>query len=506
MKKEQLKFEVKYYKDKLHIINPYGSVGIVCLWSPIKTTLDYLKRIGTDLNSDTSSIAVIGNFYGDGLSQLLSNLLWNPQIDKLIILGQDLSGSAKELINFLTIGVEEVERYNTIKYQIYGTQRYLDTSLPVEKLIGNVYQVYHLGKPFDNTSSGINNLLFVLRNEKSIKLFSEEDRINYTIPINQPNYYPSEIRSHVITRKHPLDAWEEVVCRIMRFGIPSIASITKTRLELQNLKVVITDPIEEDPKHLLEYGITYEEINSYKKQILDGNLPEGLSYSYGNRLRGYWRNWCGNLLDQLNVSAKLLLEDKTTRDAFITLWHPPVDLDINADIKSHPCLVSIFFRYIEDKLTLTATYRAHNTMSAWMLNVYGLMAIHEYVANVSGGLPKGVITIISHSISIDPNSQERYEVAKEIAVEKSNIYEVNRTTGKRTLREDPNGYFAFSIDKNKKEIIVHHKCDGELLSVYTGKTAEEISVYLAKNNTISDIYHAIYVGRQLAICEQQLRE
>ena len=74
--------------------------------------------------------------------------------------------------------------------------------------------------------------------------------------------------------------------------------------------------------------------------------------------------------------------------------------------KVAPASCPLFFRKFEDKLTLTATFRTHNAMDAWPMNFYGLMAIQNWVAKKAGIAP-GAITVISHSMSIDPKELDR---------------------------------------------------------------------------------------------------
>ena len=443
-----LSFEAKYYADRLRVINPHGDVGIVTLWTPVKTAIGYLERVGIDLDPTTSRVSAIGNLYGDGLQQLLCDLLYNPQITTLLIFGQDLSNSANELVRILTLGVEKVEHLGRSRNRIIGTDRCIDPIIPIEYLVGK-HKIYHLGKPSDVTGDSIKNFFFILNQDIGKKQYDyrEKDRVLITLPEYKPQNFPSEPRSHSITRRTPLDAWEEVVCRVMRFGIPSISGRTKKRLELQNMKVVITDPSEEDEKHLGKYGFSLEEMTQYQKQLLDEYLQEGLSYSYGNRLRGYFKAGGYDLtVDQLERISDRLKSDPTTRKAYATLWSPSKD-SITPD--STPCLVSLFFRVFEEKLTLTATFRSHNVMSAWLKNVYGLMAIQQLVSKKSGDIPCGAITVISHSISIDPTSLEKYELAQTIVSEKKDTLELDRDTGKRSLREDPNGYFVFTLDEDQ---------------------------------------------------------
>ncbi len=46
----------------------------------------------------------------------------------------------------------------------------------------------------------------------------------------------------------------------------------------------------------------------------------------------------------------------------MALWDNARDLTVK---EGRPCLVSLFFRKFEGKLTLSATFRTHNAMDAW---------------------------------------------------------------------------------------------------------------------------------------------
>ena len=120
-----MKFEPLYYSDRIRIVNPFGDVGIVTLWTPVKQALKTLGSL-IDLSPASSRIAVIANLYGNGLPQMLRNLLWNPQITYLLAMGQNLSGSREELVNFFQNGLEAVEYLGTPAYRIVGTQRIID--------------------------------------------------------------------------------------------------------------------------------------------------------------------------------------------------------------------------------------------------------------------------------------------------------------------------------------------------------------------------------------------
>ena len=150
-----------------------------------------------------------------------------------------------------------------------------------------------------------------------------------------------------------------------------------------------------------------------------------------------------------------LKKDPEDRKAYITLWDNSEDLKAPS---GHPCFVSLFFRKYEEKLTLTATFRTHNALDGWFQNFYGLMAIQKWVAK-RVNMHIGPITVISHSISIDPRELDRAMLI----------------IGKRPfkVRLDPMGYFRITLDG--KEILVEHRFEDVTLKEYRGKKAERLA-------------------------------
>ena len=127
-------------------------------------------------------------------------------------------------------------------------------------------------------------------------------------------------------------------------------------------------------------------------------------------------------------------------------------------------------------------------MDAWLPNVYGLMAVQQFLAPPLN-LSPGPITIISHSISID-----RKELDRALTMVSQRSF---------AIREDPCGYFRLSLDDG--EILVEHRHGDVTLKEYRGKKAVRLQHELARDLALSDLNHALYLGRQLARAEECLR-
>jgi len=447
-------------------VNPYGRIGILTLWSKIDFIEQKLADFDIDLDPKTSKIAAIGNLFGNGIPHLLRNLLYNPQIRDLIICGSNKSGSAEEIIAFFENGLELTDYLGERMIKIKGTNRIIDDLVKPEMFAE---------KPrisrFDDKDIAIKLHNYIQSCTPNTPI--SVDRIEIALPEVEILRYPSEPRNHNIVKDSPLEAWQELIFRLVRFG--HLAHLRKgDRQELQNVRVVVRQPKNDNQESLSKYNYSLDELIQYQHDMLIGPLPQDHSYTYGNRIREYYG------FDALGKFAKRLKENPEDRDCYLALWDS--HLDIDAD--DAPCLVSLFFRVFDGKLTLTATYRTHNAIDAWLKNVYGLMKAQEIVAN-EVGIEIGPLTVISHSISVDPS---RYDFAQSVANSKGFSIEM-----------DANGQFTISVDHEAEEIVVHHTSDEGLpLHEYRSKHAERIQHELNRDCAISDINHAMYIGRQLA--------
>lgn len=473
----KLEFVPLYFADKLRVINPYGRIGIITLWSNVEVAQKKLRDLGIDLDAKTSEIAVIGNLYGNGLPHLLRNLLYNPQIRDLIVCGRDKSNSANELVSFFENGLEEVTSLGEMVFRIDGTDRIIDA---------NVAPTDFVEKPRMTNLGGITDDDFDQKILQYFKDFKTDEpistvRVEVLLPLAKIQYYPSEIFSHQIVEDTPLSAWVALIDRIVRFG--QMVQLKKgDRQELPNVRVVIKNPHDDNSSELEKFGFRIEELRQYQADMLQPQLPEDQSYTYGNRIYQYFG------YDALNRFSLRLKKDHEDRHCFLSLW----DSQEDGSRDSAPCLVSLFFRVINEKLTLTANYRTHNALDAWLKNIYGLMKAQEIVSKETG-IQIGALTVISNSISVDPS---KYSQALRIAESHQQF----------SVKPDPCGQIRIEVDSDAVEIVIYHLDDsGRTLGEYRAKNAERLQHEIARDLVISDIGHALYVGRQLAIAEACLK-
>jgi len=483
-----MEFKALYFDDRLLKVNPRGVIGVVTLWSKPEYVRERFREAGVDLDKATSPIAVFGTLYGNGLREMLRNLLYNPQIQVLLICGHDRSGSREELEKFFTLGLE-TEGSSPIRFlsevgmayspmRICGTHRLIDPLVVPENFPTHLGKPRWIGDPKEESVVVKIREFFNSWKQKHIQI-KEDERKKIALPEVETQYFPSNPREHQIVRESPLEAWVELLFTITRFG-RRVTLKKGDRVELQNVKVVVEEPREEEPEKLLNFNLDPGKLGTYYLEFLEGDLRPDEAYTYGHRLRTYFK------MDAVEVLAARLKKDPEDRKAYFTLWDNNRDLTAK---ESRPCFVSAFFRKFGEKLTLTATFRTHNAMDAWLLNFYGLMRLQQEVAK-RAGLAPGAITVFSHSISIDPRELDR----------------ALTVVGKRKwkMHLDPMGYFRVTLDGD--EILVEHRAEDVTLKEYRGRTAVSLQHQIARDVAVSDINHAMYLGRQLAKAEMALKE
>lgn len=487
-----MRFEALHFADRLRVVNPEGDVGLVTLWSPWEAVERKLREVDAAiLDPARSRVAAIGSLYGDGMYAMLCNLLHNPQVRHLIALGTQAGPSTTaDLEVFFARGVEEGELLGRRVRRVPGTGRVFpaDDAFDVERLRAGV-GFHHLGRLSEPGLPDALRALLADLPRADPSSAPTAPRISVALDTGEGRQQPSDVLGHAVSRRRPLDVWEELMVRTVRFGRTADVGGGEQRLELLNVKAVIREPEDDAPAALAAFGVHAEELRAYQQQILDGTPPDGVAYTYGHRLRTHTG-------DALEEAVALLAREPATRRAYVALWDNRVDLRAAPDGPATPCLTTIWLRIAEGgALTLTATYRAHNLLTAWLLNAYGLMAVQRHVADaLGGGVRCGPITIVSHALGIDPQSS-RFALARDVESRWMRDDDVDRAAGKSAMREDPNGYFVVSRDGG--DLVAEHRYEGLLVKSYRAARAETIMHEVAADQAVSLISHALWLGGEL---------
>jgi thymidylate synthase len=473
-----MKFKPTAHNEKLKIINEEGTVGIITLWTKPIIIEKLLIENCPELFEESSKIVTISSLYGNGFSQMMANLANNPQITKIAVIGEDIpiARSYDYLNNFFTLGVEEEEIAGNKMLRIKNTDLLIDNQIKPE-----IFSYIKLKRFRENEIEQF--LEFI--NEKEINQSTEEDRIKIELPKIKFKKFTSDLTSHNILANSPIEAWMDVVYHLNKFG-KDIDTKKGFRRTIFNLDVNIKDPSFDDENDLKEFGFDVNHLRDYQKEILEANLGLSLKYSYGNRIRQYWGG------DALEKVSEMLKEDPTNRHCLISLWDTNKDL-LKRD--SSPCLTDIYFVIEpENKLMLSASFRTHNAISAWLPNVYGLRAIQEKVAK-DIGIEPGQINIRSRWASIskdDPKTQFLLDL-----IDKKRNIRLNVT--------DPKGYFTLDVNKDENEIIVYwYNPQGLLIEEIRGKNWFDVKNKVRQKDLFSNSDHALFFGIELARAQKEL--
>lgn len=467
--------QLLYYADKVHVNNPQGHIGILTLWSRTDVILKQLGPL-------PPSVAAVANLYGDGLSQLLVNLLYNPQIRVLHVVGANRSHSLDDLQAYFQNGVEDIQVNGSWQKRICGTSRLLNTGVPR-------HDAFMTDPPAIIVHTSVAALKETLQRPAP---YFAASRSRQRFPLIEPvvKHFPSIQTGHQIIGDNLVDAWRELLFHVSRFG--NLVTLAKgQRRELYNVKVVIRDPAWLPADAYPPVGLDKARLHDYARQLFDPLLPADTAYTYGHRLRSHFGH------ELIPIVQKRLEADQGDRGCYISLWDTAADLlDPDAAYAHHsvPCWVGAYWRLVDNRLLMSAIFRTHRAYTAWVENAHSLSYLNSIMANaVASDLGRevlpGPLTIYSQSVGIDPAQQVM----------------VDGLVAGRTwhLRDDGRGQLTFSIEKGK--IVVEHKLDGLPLKRYEGKRADILAHQLALDAVVGDLGHALYVGKELGKLQMCLK-
>jgi thymidylate synthase len=190
------------------------------------------------------------------------------------------------------------------------------------------------------------------------------------------------------------EVWRGVLAECLRFGVAVPTHYGATR-DLHNLVSVIRDP-EASLTEIIAgevfdlFGWGWEDVKGYARRLSTGELPEGVSYSYGSRMVD---GVGGEGVDQVAWMREQLAADPDYRGIYLTPWLPGADI---GEGKGRPCLVGLLWRRQDGRLHLTATFRSHDLFEGYPQNAAGLACwLGDEAA--AACLDVGTLTILSSS-------------------------------------------------------------------------------------------------------------
>lgn len=509
--------------DELRVTS--ANFGITFLWTMRDSIIPYVEK---------GNLAIATNFYTpSGIGGMIRNILSNPFIRYIILLGEEYSSrskkdtsveltSANAIRTFFEKGFDENRRLIGFENAVY-----LDKNIPlelVEKIRENV-KLIDLNKEMTYSSlpEKIEEANRIMRTTEKMPAFLERPQI---FPYEKSkDSFPYEGGPLIIHGTTIPNAWIKMIHNINRYGRKNLMNANTDRWvkEINNMVVVVHDPQNMDLSvNPFLIPLTPEKIRAYQEEILSPLLPEGKAYTYGNKLRAYYSNsdkeiknlvnsteykdfefGQGPWIDE-NVSYKenhceinqikdlieVLRKDPYSKACVAITWHPADEL--MRKHKSSPCLVLLQALVQDEKLNLFVFFRSHDMTQGWPENAYGCAAIQKEIAKGIGVEP-GILTIISGSAQIYNN----YYSQVESMLEEHSISE-------KTF-SDPRGNYLVKIEDNEIVLTLVHPQTGEDLESFRGKTANEMRDKVMKNIQVNS-EHAIYIGTEIMKAEIALKK
>lgn len=336
----------------------WASVAVVSFWSmPAKVRLRWPHA------------SVVGPLRTpEGVDLFLRNLLYNPQITKVVLAGADLRQVEAELVR--------VWRFHTVRAE--------DLQAHIRLLTGSI-------RLYQADDDGLDALL-----AEELPARGRRLRLPPPAPVASATASPGDPGDRVAGFTLG-DVWPVALDRILTAGLEVPSQYAPT-LELLNLVTVVREPAEAlTDAELSRVGLTSAEVNTYAREDFLGTVVrDGATYGYGDRMQ-----------PQRLPIERLLHKAPDTRAAYLTPWLPEVDSGLEA---GRPCLVGVWFRKQQGALTLTVAFRSHDMFKGYLLN---MAAACQWVVDEAArlSLTPGSVTCVSYSAHLYANT---WEAAREV--------------------------------------------------------------------------------------------
>jgi len=502
-----------------------ANVAVTFLWTMRDSILPKLEK---------QNLAIATNFYTpSGLVGMVRNILANPYIRYIILLGEEYSSKSKDdkisdltsanaLRTFFEKGINQ-ER----KIQGFETSVHFDKHISTE-LINQIRENVELidlnkkmpNSTFDEKIQEANQLIKTL--EKKQPFLDKPHTFEYE---KSKESFPYEGGPIIVNGSTIPQTWVNVIHNIYRYGKKNLMNADTDRFvkEINNIVAVIHDPQNMDLNlNPFLVPLTLEKIQAYQKEILSPLLPEGKAYTYGNKLRAYTHastqeiknlvnsqeykdfefgkgphidanvsykeNICE--IDQIKDIIDVLKRDPYSKACIAMTWH--VADELMRKHKSSPCLALVQAMIQDEKLNLTVFFRSHDMTQGWPENAYGMAAIQKEISEGINVEP-GILTIISGSAQIYNNYYQQVEEMLKKYKELDLSFKA------------PRGNYLVDVKDGKIIVTLVHPETGKELEKFEATTAQELRRQIAKTVSFEDSYHPLYLGAELQKAEHALK-
>lgn len=450
-----------FAQKEVIIGDPEARIGICTLWSPRE------KFVNKYLNGLMGDIALVGNLYSVfGVGILIRNYLANPQLRYLIVSGTELGFAKTALEN---LGID-----NSLPEKLFLKKKHIVRFLEQVKIIYT-----------KDISSMIQRKDFQELNLEN-KYF---EPLIIPLPDPKADVFPAPNSGHLIRANTIAEGYYALLKEIRFFGhITGQDSEGHRRQELWELNMVITSQNPCDFESIPHPEYEKNQIQKYCEDFWKGTEPADLAYRYGHIIRYSFG-------DQVEAVIKAFKDKAETFRTVISLWNPNIEGG-SITTTDPPCICTIHPRIIGEYLHQWAYIRTNDMFSGWPLNATALRYFQfQFLERLRIELNRfdlklGELGITSGSAHLYERDWVRVDAILK-----------GKRNGK--FQADPKGNFEVSIE-NKEIIVRHFSPFGTLLQVFKGESANKLSVNITP--FISQIQHALYLGKELRKAEEKLLE
>ncbi|MDF5710248.1 MAG: thymidylate synthase [Nostoc sp. S4] len=474
-------FEYKALHKPNQLIYGLGQTAVITGWTVKQAIAKHLQP---------QEYAVIGQLYSPtrGINLLIRNLLYNPHVRYLVVLNatkEDRNAGAGEcLLDFFRNGFEEGVcdtglRCWVINAATSGYTGYIDLDVQASAL-------QHLRQSVKcQEAKSINDAVSLVKSYAQQEVLAAWGKpLDFPMPSIEPTVLPGPRYGHRIEGKTIAETWVKIIHRIKTTGTIRPTGYDGQWQELIDLVAIVTEEPSNfyfpEPNYLPIDCLFIEE---YKNQILDdAPYREGLKYTYGQRLRSWFKR------DQIDQVIQKLIGEIDAASAVMSLW----------DVKDHekggsPCLNHIWLRVVDNELSLTATFRSNDMFAAWPANAMGLRALQRHIRDEIAShseyeLKMGPLITISQSAHIYDDTWENAD--RLIANQYAAIFN-------QRSYDDPCGNFIIEVDDREIVITQTTPGSGEVIKSYRGKNPISILREICANSPAIQPEHTGYLGIEL---------
>jgi len=476
-----------YQPEKFQVLTGSGNAGFCTAWNQPHTLLARAPELA-------EKAALIGTLYSSqGVNIIVRNLARNPHITKLYLWGHGTLSNTK----FGTVGQEVLKKLWSDGISEDGVIS--DTPFKLEKEIDRAAldKVREHVELIDVSGQDLSDAVDAISAPSKPYM---EPAVFADAELEEPDTFPSEQVGWTVRGRTVTETWSRVVERIMRYGTVKGTQYGSQQKELIGVTWVVTDEDPAKPSLPKEWpaslrevvGATNEAISEYHDVFMKPDAPDGVAYTYGNRLMSYPVK--DGTLDQVTQSiVKNLQASPDSRRAVATTLVPSID----AFSDEPPCLTQIQTLQSDGKLHLLATFRSHDIFKAAIPNAFGLRTLQASITERTG-FELGSLQITSQSAHI-------YEADWDNAGKLSACSFWERPLQK--LQEgdaDPRGVCVIRVENGEIALDFNGR-DGQPLIQFREKSADRIVLQLSKHELLSQSGHALDIGIQLARAELAIK-